>query len=352
MRERADVALVRSVACLLIVNYHMSRLDIPGASVFSKGGFVGNTVFFALSGYLLAVSSLGKTVDSAWLKRRLLRIYPALLISIVLIIGISVLAGLEKTFYFMDVFLTSVGLQYYFGISSLGEHLWFVSVLLACYVLFRPTRHLVEHRFRSLVFGWICVFIAVALLTPSIALEPAAGERDLYARITAEVPLRFLYHYGIFFAAMWYGLNESRVLLRVKSAGLMWRAGAFAIFGGVYAVLLSIRGQSFVLSTLSVVAAACCAIALMATLSALPGRLGRTEGLFWFLASVSYEIYLIHFVVIDVADKYLSGLVSIPFVFGGTILLAFLINRWSASLTHRGLEFLERMSTSTRFARK
>ena len=73
---------LRTVAILIVVLYH---LHVPSF----EGGFIGVTVFFVLSGFLITTLLLGERrrtgrvrLGSFWTKR-LLRLYPALLALVV-----------------------------------------------------------------------------------------------------------------------------------------------------------------------------------------------------------------------------------------------------------------------------
>lgn len=69
---REDVDGLRAVAALLVVMYHYDHELVPG-------GFVGVSVFFALSGYFLALGILGKADFNfkEFLARRQLRLLPS-----------------------------------------------------------------------------------------------------------------------------------------------------------------------------------------------------------------------------------------------------------------------------------
>ena len=165
VQPRNDLTVIRATACLLIVIYHMSRLNIPGIQALSRGGFIGNTIFFALSGYLLMLGSRDKSVNSAWIKKRLVRIYPSFWVSILIILLLSTSVGLNNTVKLADIFIYFTGLHYFGGVSSLGAHLWFISILIVCYLFFRPTRYLVVQASAALFSGLLALFLIIPALT-------------------------------------------------------------------------------------------------------------------------------------------------------------------------------------------
>lgn len=76
-------------------------------------GFLGVTLFFLLSGYIISEVAVRES-RRTFVIRRLLRIYPALIVSILIIIGIDAIRGL-------------VGLAH--GQTGVGQSLWAMSLL-------------------------------------------------------------------------------------------------------------------------------------------------------------------------------------------------------------------------------
>lgn len=75
---RAGTEFLRVIAIFLITNSHLASLyPIPQ---FATGGALGNSLFFMLSGYGLAVSGRNRNLPFLnWYWRRIVRIYPSLL---------------------------------------------------------------------------------------------------------------------------------------------------------------------------------------------------------------------------------------------------------------------------------
>ncbi|WP_434514390.1 acyltransferase family protein [Dechloromonas sp. ARDL1] len=84
LRYQFDTSLVRFLAIVLITNSHLDLLYSDPR--FATGGSLGNALFFALSGFGLALSS-NKHLPKfgSWIGRRLLRIYPQVIV--VLLVG-------------------------------------------------------------------------------------------------------------------------------------------------------------------------------------------------------------------------------------------------------------------------
>src|SRR3979490_2477865 len=84
---RADIDGLRAVAVLAVVAYHLLPRSIPG-------GFVGVDVFFVLSGFLISGIIFKNLAEERWsfvtfYVRRILRIFPAL----ILVVSLSITVG-------------------------------------------------------------------------------------------------------------------------------------------------------------------------------------------------------------------------------------------------------------------
>jgi peptidoglycan/LPS O-acetylase OafA/YrhL len=95
-RYRADIDGLRAVAVLLVIAYHLW----PGTVI---SGYIGVDIFFVISGYVVAQSSLGQLsgkplVDMFffWI-RRIRRILPLLLL--VVLVGALIVAILYPPFF-------------------------------------------------------------------------------------------------------------------------------------------------------------------------------------------------------------------------------------------------------------
>lgn len=86
-----DTSLIRFLAILLIINSHLDLL-YPDPR-FATGGALGNALFFALSGFGLAMSAAKELPNfSSWISRRLLKIYPQVIL-------VTLLGGLATSIF-------------------------------------------------------------------------------------------------------------------------------------------------------------------------------------------------------------------------------------------------------------
>jgi peptidoglycan/LPS O-acetylase OafA/YrhL len=85
--HRLDTAVLLCIACGLIVNSHLERFW--PRSFFAVDGLLGNSLFYILSGFGIGSSLFSRRQRfGPFLARRLVRIYPAVIITVVLLIGV------------------------------------------------------------------------------------------------------------------------------------------------------------------------------------------------------------------------------------------------------------------------
>jgi peptidoglycan/LPS O-acetylase OafA/YrhL len=176
------INLLRGVAILAIVLYHI------GGGWF-KGGYIGVDIFLVLSGFLITNSILTKFDYSGfnffeWIKRRWLRIVPALLFCVVVIVSLTWLfspdfrvslardsaAALSWT---TNIYLITTGSSYMDQLNpNLFTHTWFLGLLMQFYLIWGLLVGLIFVLFgrysrRSFSRTWICsiviFFIAIIL---------------------------------------------------------------------------------------------------------------------------------------------------------------------------------------------
>ena len=181
------LSFVQIICSLLIVNYHTNILEIHRLASIAKGGFLMNTVFVFLSGFLLARSFNNSTASLlSFLKARARRIYPSFYITLALIFIYSIASG--KLIDFTSYIFWLTGFGYFYPDSQVfaDTHLWFVSVILTCYLLFIPTYKLI--RKYQLLLPVILALVMDCLL---LWFVPAGKS---YTIISNNILFRFLYH--------------------------------------------------------------------------------------------------------------------------------------------------------------
>ena len=288
MTYRSDVQILRGLAVLLVVLFH---LEIPAFS----SGFLGVDVFFVISGYLMAVLFDAKAPGQFYLRRarRLLPAYFATVLATV--IAVTLVTTPNELYQLFRQVGNALGFTSNIGFWARDSywakddfkpllHLWSLAVEIQFYALVPLVAWLVR---RAGLSGLILLASASALLCFSLsASDPKAAFFLLPSRIW-----EFLIGYGtgIAFGARPLG---GRYAQRLGVASLV----AIALIA-----LLPLReGGGFLsghpgLAALAITTATAAVIASglpSALTRAVPGRLLERLG------DWSYAIYLAHFPVI------------------------------------------------------
>ncbi len=186
---------LRGIAILGVILYHL----VPGKM---PGGFLGVNMFFVLSGYLIYRTSVwdlqqGRYSVGTFYKKRIGRIYPAMLIMVAAVMGFLVLympqvakgkaAELVSLVGgYNNIWQVKQSASYFARISQQSPftHLWATAVELQFYLiwplLFWLMRLLYRHTSRKLVrIGWL-VLVMVSGIHMSVLYQPEQDVSRLY----------------------------------------------------------------------------------------------------------------------------------------------------------------------------
>lgn len=191
IKYRADIDGLRAVAVLAVIGFHAYPKLIPG-------GFTGVDVFFVISGFLISALILNrlKRKEFSWIDfyaRRVRRIFPALILVLLTVLGVGWFAMLPTEFLSLGKHtLASAGfsaniLNYleagYFDAPASSKpllHIWSLGVEEQFYAVFPPL----------LLLGW-----RRRLLIPALALTGIASFAlnillvNMYPSFTFYIPL-------------------------------------------------------------------------------------------------------------------------------------------------------------------
>ncbi|PSW14429.1 hypothetical protein C9J01_08310 [Photobacterium rosenbergii] len=301
--------IVRSVCCLLIINTHTGMLSIPILEKFAKGGFVLNVIFITLSGYFLALG-FNRVITSeysllTWYKRRLLKIIPPLITSIFLFS--FVFYALSINLNLKEVLLSLTGLGYFFNSIPFGIHLWFVSVILICYLFFPLSYWLIKNS------KIISVFILVGSLLFLSLLHP-----DIYSKISGEVFFRFIYHFVVFQFAVYLGIYHDRIdLLSILSFASIIIAVEYLTGYAGFKIIVPLAISTLIVFFINVTSNVRFSM--------------RGVGL---INSISYEIYIVHYpiLLILVKTNFVGKPIGYGIVFIMSILIAYIVKKFNDKL--------------------
>lgn len=137
--------VIRLIAAIqVVIGHSLVHLDIGTSKVFNNilGWFPGVVILFAISGYLITASAERSASKFEYIKKRLLRIYPALIICfIVTIITISFFIKLNGKEILIFSSLHTTFFQWYtpgflrtYGTGAINGSLWTIIVELQFYL--------------------------------------------------------------------------------------------------------------------------------------------------------------------------------------------------------------------------
>lgn len=321
MKDKNDkpIFFIQIICSLLIVNYHTSILGIPYLISLSKGGFILNTIFVFFSGYLLSFSYSSNDNISfiSFMLKRIKRIYPSLIIVLLISFVYSVLTTKDIAIY--NYFKWFSGLGYFAKNNDIfsATHLWFVSVIMICYIIFIPSYRLITKK--PALFA-ICVLAVILIFNYSYS-ENAS---HIYSNISSDKILRFIYHYLVFIIA------------------IIWQVKNFNVtnfnFSHVITFILSLLGYAYfknsdLYSIISVILVIPIIVSLIPILYNIGVQFENKIPIIFKLRTIPYELYLIHYLVINSLNEYFNGhLIGYFLTFIISILLAFVIKFLSDSV--------------------
>lgn len=165
---------VRALAVLTVVGYHAFPTLVPG-------GLLGVDVFFVLSGFLITALLLQERTDTGRISlrrfylRRLLRLYPALLVVCTGVVAVGLVGGVVDQVLpgALAALLYAGNWWLYTGHDAgLLDHTWTLAIEEHFYVLWPVLLVLTARFFRGRAVAWVSV---IALAAAGIVLVAVLG---------------------------------------------------------------------------------------------------------------------------------------------------------------------------------
>lgn len=171
-RTNANIELYRFIfACIIYLYHFRAYSDQEVLHGNFSGGYLGVEFFFVLSGYYFAKSYFNrKQLESSlvFLKKRVKRLYPEYILSLILLLACSWIAGrgeyniIEEVSHGWPDFFC---LQTFFINRNVNSILWFVSVnLWVSFIIYLLYKHSSKKAFVSIALCSIISIIAVLLV--------------------------------------------------------------------------------------------------------------------------------------------------------------------------------------------
>ena len=308
---------LRGIGALGVLLFHM----FPGAW---KGGYAGVLLFFVLSGYLLALSSRrswdrGHFWIGDYYKKRILRIYPALIAVVFITLGFltllapKVLIGIRSEvgsilLGYNNLWQIAQNASYFTRISKASPftHLWFLAIEMQFYLVwplfFWIYCRMKEGRFGKLAEYFMLVPAGLSILSLILNYVPGEDVTRVYYGTDTRVFSMFL---GAFLGLRKadrshrlvadYGEQRRAVWIR-KWGGILFSA-AMVVLLAVYLLMDGEAEFTYRVGLIAFTVFSCWLIWLCANENAAVGETLDATPLSW-IGKRSYEIYLWQYPVI------------------------------------------------------
>jgi len=277
------INLIKAIAACLVVNSHFD--GIWPISALATGGSIGNCLFFASTGFLLANI---KQKFGPWYLKKLARIYPAIII----------VESIGLLFFNAN---TDIWGQY--GVAAryfvCGGY-WFLQALVCLYI---PYYIVMTTKLKDYLLGvsgvvtliyFVCYFLFVDKTVWSIEASR----------------FKWIFYFGIMLIGSWYALQikQQKKILNCSLAGVITIVMFIAFYG--FKFLLDRYPQIMPLQFIEHVILAIFIYALMAMLLQYEAKLKiYHEKIWWksikFLSRITLEIYLVMDLVIEHVETFL-----------------------------------------------
>ncbi len=259
--------LLNMLAMFLVVNSHLD--SVYPIETLATGGSIGNSIFFALSGYGLAMSfKKARATFVTWYIRRVKRIYP----TVVVVIGVACLIGLEQV----------NGLFSLLQVLIWPTSFWFIEAILLFYILFYGVE-----RFLGLDKS---IYMLLFLFVPYFIFYYSFVDLT-YFSIEAPGHFKWLFYFQIMLLGAYIASKDVEVICRKKYKWLLLILTVFVYFG--IKIMLKMTGHmeyqfAVHLSTFPLIFFIFVSIGSVKLKN---GLVSRFVGLF---GEVAFEVYLIH----------------------------------------------------------
>lgn len=298
---------LRGIATAAVVLYHMFPRQV-------KGGFLGVSLFFVLSGYLMAVTSERMAKEEgfyilSFFKKRILKIYPALIAVVgltVIVLGVFIKIPLN---HIQGEILSIVGgynnwwqisqnTSYFTKVSGTSGliHLWSLAVEIQFYIIW-PALFLV-YRMISRKAGrkaGIQIFLILSILSLTMAIllyRPGEDATRIYYGTDTRI-------YALLFgSALGFMRVETKQRTRKKAGRLS--GVIFIVCMAAISILFTVADGQSALTYWIYLPIACFLFLILVSISANPalpfGNLLDATPFSW-IGKYSYEIYLCQYPV-------------------------------------------------------
>lgn len=288
--------LLRLLAASQVLFMHgTSHLNVDWSLLnYILSHFPGVPIFFVISGFLISASYERNPNLLQYARNRLLRIFPALWVCLLISIAIAAIVGevsfpLEKAIPWIVAQSTFV--QFYnpeflrgFGVGVLNGSLWSVSVELQFYVALPIIYWLIKGKGTQTKLLVGTVALAVFNMYFSSVREASVATHDGSIRLDKLLAVFLPTYLYIFFVGILLQRNYRRLAPLLEGKGLLWLAA--------YSVVAFSVGSADYLHPLAAILLGATAVSLAVTFPSLSNKILRGN-------DFSYGVYIYHMPIIN-----------------------------------------------------
>ena len=315
---------LRLLSALMVVVYHLLHGEgvrddawgvptdqlFPGLAGAAAYGWLGVEMFFLISGFVICMSSWGRTVGE-FAVARVVRLYPAYWFAVVATTTVLVLFPVFATHRdWTHVLVNMTMLQSLMGVPDVEQAYWTLSVELLFYVLF-----------------------ALVVVARGVTVRRVVTFCALWTLASLAAP--WVNNAGVF---MFLGRGYAQYFIAGIAFYLMYRFGAnallWAIVGCSWIIAISrMWSEIETYDTSEFPPAAACVTAFFVVMALIAN--GKADRIRWrwltTAGALTYPLYLLHaqigLTVIAAARPYLPAWVLLGATIAGLLLLAYLVHR-------------------------
>lgn len=326
--ESKAISSIRVLSTMMIVLCHIFQgLNNELAWWFN----IGVQIFLFMSGFLIANSYYKSTWE--YLKKRIVRVIVPYWVFLVLVLPLYYLVGIEINIEQILIYL--LGIQGFKGATPGLEHLWFISIILVCYII-----GLYMNYIRNKVVGWSEIkfwgIVILSWIVIEIVCTPwALGYAPWFATFTTG-----------YFISVRYKFKIPNILMYILVPIVLLTTGIRVFFVYIRPIESTLFKNVFDLVYLpwsKMLLGSLLFLGMYKIFSEIYAQKDSISSIIKFLESIAYEIYLTHQVVIlgPLSLLFLtkSLIINIVIILTITIIASIIINK-IVNETIRKIEFL------------
>lgn len=278
------IEFLRPIAAILILNSHFDSL-YP-ISAMATGGSIGNSIFFAVSGFCLCPI---KDNFTKWMGKRIAKLYvPTIIMALV---STMLSRGVQELNTFLEFIYTFIWPTNY----------WFVGAIALFYLLYYIFDFINSNKKFAVLFAIICIiyFIYYSFLDTSSWVIEANGISSV------EGCFKLIYYFSIMMMGKWFRVNINYKFTHTKTYFSMAVLSFISIYAfkylmTKYSVLFRFQFLNHVSTFLLIIFIFMLGLSLETSFKKISTK---CLNLLKIIGNITLEMYLVQFIIIDLISK-------------------------------------------------